>query len=218
MTKLSSVDRRKQQGTVGRYSTEFKFRVVLGCFLTLISMCCVSVLTIISRQQQQQQHHGSDPKEAISWQYSFVVSSAASSLSSESDSSMHDSSHETTKNDRRPLTKTTMMIDILSIGSVMRPELQQAQRETFASHESIRHFFAVTEHNDTSEPSCHVDLKTMAQDATALCQLELAGKKVQSAGMALRSKATHGWFSSNHVLLSTAAGTRTIAGLFDHHG
>lgn len=52
-------------------------------------------------------------------------------------------------------------VDILSVGSVTRQELLNAQRRTFASHASVRNFFNVTERDDP-DPDCHEKL-TMSQ-------------------------------------------------------
>jgi hypothetical protein len=48
---------------------------------------------------------------------------------------------------------TNCVIDILSIGSNTRPELMEAQKKTFASHVSVRNFFAATE-DDDDDPDC----------------------------------------------------------------
>jgi hypothetical protein len=54
------------------------------------------------------------------------------------------------------LTQTTAIIDFVSVGSLHKPEYQEAQHATFASHENVRHFFTVTELNDT-DSRCHTD-------------------------------------------------------------
>ena len=46
------------------------------------------------------------------------------------------------------------VIDILSIGSQERPELLTAQKESWASHRSVRHFYNATEIDD-ADPECH---------------------------------------------------------------
>ena len=48
-------------------------------------------------------------------------------------------------------------IDILSIGSETRPDYQDEQEATFASH-SVRNYIRATEANDTSEPECTTNL------------------------------------------------------------
>ena len=52
-------------------------------------------------------------------------------------------------------------VDILSVGSVTRQELLNAQKRTFASHVSVRNFFNVTERDDP-DPDCHEKL-TLSQ-------------------------------------------------------
>ena len=52
-------------------------------------------------------------------------------------------------------------VDILSVGSVTRQELLNAQRRTFASHASVPNFFNVTERDDP-DPDCHEKL-TLSQ-------------------------------------------------------
>ncbi|CAB9512930.1 expressed unknown protein [Seminavis robusta] len=46
------------------------------------------------------------------------------------------------------------VVDILSIGSKQRPDYLVAQRESFASHASVRHFFNATEADDLDDPHC----------------------------------------------------------------
>jgi hypothetical protein len=46
------------------------------------------------------------------------------------------------------------VVDLLSIGSKRRPDLMQAQRDSFGSHRYVRHFFTATE-DDDADPSCH---------------------------------------------------------------
>jgi hypothetical protein len=53
----------------------------------------------------------------------------------------------------------TQVVDILSIGSKTRPTLQTAQRVTFGSHASVRHFIAVDE-DDDADPQCATHLTT----------------------------------------------------------
>jgi hypothetical protein len=45
--------------------------------------------------------------------------------------------------------KNVTSIDIISIGSLLKPHLHEAQQRTFGSHPSIRHWFPITELNDT---------------------------------------------------------------------
>jgi hypothetical protein len=46
---------------------------------------------------------------------------------------------------------TRMTVDIISIGSVLRTELHDAQWRTFGSHGALRNFFRLTEKNDTDQ-------------------------------------------------------------------
>lgn len=65
-------------------------------------------------------------------------------------------------------------IDILSVGSLTRPSFQDAQEQTFGSsshyHSAVRHFYRVTETNDT-ETNCHSTLKLHhVQGVTRFCK------------------------------------------------
>jgi len=53
------------------------------------------------------------------------------------------------------------VIDFISVGSLIKPDYQLAQRRTFGSHPAVRNFFTVTELNDT-DSTCHTDF-TMDQ-------------------------------------------------------
>jgi hypothetical protein len=50
-------------------------------------------------------------------------------------------------------------VDILSVGSQSRLDYIQAQRDSFGSHSSVRHFFNVTELDDPNDPHCSTTLK-----------------------------------------------------------
>lgn len=54
-------------------------------------------------------------------------------------------------------TNTIPIIDILSTGSMNRPDYQVAQEAFLREHPSVRHYFAMTELNDT-ESECHSQL------------------------------------------------------------
>jgi AraC-like DNA-binding protein len=54
---------------------------------------------------------------------------------------------------RSDIAPTTIIVDILSIGSTKRPEHQKTQSETFGTHRAIRNFFVATELVD-SDPDC----------------------------------------------------------------
>lgn len=51
----------------------------------------------------------------------------------------------------------TVIIDIVSIGTIRRPEAQDAQQQTFGQHPSVRTFYRITEQDDTDE-TCHTQL------------------------------------------------------------
>lgn len=46
------------------------------------------------------------------------------------------------------------VIDIISVGSLQRPQYHAAQKATFGQHPSVRHFFAITERDDF-DPDCN---------------------------------------------------------------
>jgi hypothetical protein len=50
------------------------------------------------------------------------------------------------------------VVDILSVGSLSRLDQLDAQRETMASHVTVRNFFNVTEHDDEDDPECYQHL------------------------------------------------------------
>jgi hypothetical protein len=60
-----------------------------------------------------------------------------------------------------PANKKGTIIDFISIGSLTKPEYQDAQERTFGSHMTVRNFFRITELNDT-DATCYSNL-TMAQ-------------------------------------------------------
>lgn len=51
----------------------------------------------------------------------------------------------------------TFIVDIVSIGSLTKPDYQQAQERTIGKHTAVRNFFPVTELNDT-DSKCSEDL------------------------------------------------------------
>lgn len=63
------------------------------------------------------------------------------------------STQKTTTSANQHAPTSSFLVDILSIGSNQRLEYLQAQRESFASHISVRNFFNVTE-NDDDDPFC----------------------------------------------------------------
>lgn len=56
---------------------------------------------------------------------------------------------ETAHDQTTYITSSLPIIDMISIGSILKPEWQMAQLRTFAAHPSVRNYFRVTEHNDT---------------------------------------------------------------------
>ena len=54
-------------------------------------------------------------------------------------------------------------IDIISTGTMLKPELQQAQYDTFVSHPAVRNYYRITELNDT-EQACSTNLTKMQYD------------------------------------------------------
>jgi hypothetical protein len=66
-----------------------------------------------------------------------------------------------------------LKIDIISIGSIHRPDYQNAQAATFGSHQAsgVRHFLRFDETNDVFEPHCSTNL-TMShvQKICAYCR------------------------------------------------
>jgi hypothetical protein len=57
-------------------------------------------------------------------------------------------------------------IDMISIGTILKPEHQSAQELTFGSHASVRNFFRISELNDT-DAACYKNL-TVAQQETII--------------------------------------------------
>lgn len=58
-----------------------------------------------------------------------------------------------------PLLTKNQMIDIISVGSLLKESFQDAQQRTFGSHPSVRNFYRVTEMSDTDR-ECFTDLTT----------------------------------------------------------
>lgn len=72
-----------------------------------------------------------------------ISSSNSNSLVNKAD----DGKSHATNND----TEWRPIIDIISIGSLERPEYQDAQQQTFGTHPSVRHFFKITEQDDVDQ-------------------------------------------------------------------
>ena len=60
-------------------------------------------------------------------------------------------------------TRRTPTVDILSVGSKLRADLQQAQRDTIGSHVAVRHFAFATEDDDWDQ-ACHHNNMTFTDD------------------------------------------------------
>ena len=56
------------------------------------------------------------------------------------------------------------VVDVISIGSLLKKDYHQAQLRTFVQHQSIRHFFPITEKNDT-DAACYTELTTDQLDS-----------------------------------------------------
>lgn len=67
-------------------------------------------------------------------------------------------------------TKKDPFIDLISIGSLLKKEYQNAQERTFGSHPKVRNYFRITELNDT-DATCYKNL-TMTQlgDVLSFCK------------------------------------------------
>jgi hypothetical protein len=74
-------------------------------------------------------------------------------------------SSSTTTEHWTPADDTSLIIDIVSIGSKMRLDFQQAQAATFGRHSSVRYFFNITE-DDDADPTCSDRLSN--EDAYAI--------------------------------------------------
>jgi hypothetical protein len=65
--------------------------------------------------------------------------------------------------DQEPTKKVGPVVDVISVGSLLKEELQNAQERTFGSADAVRHFFRITERNDT-DSTCFTDLTTEQMD------------------------------------------------------
>ena len=64
------------------------------------------------------------------------------------------------------------IIDFISVGTLSRSELQDAQERTFGSHPSVRNFFRMTELNDT-DATCYTNLTVRQRESVVdFCQNE----------------------------------------------
>jgi hypothetical protein len=89
-------------------------------------------------------------------------------------------------------------IDVISIGTLTKPQLQNAQQRTFGSHPAVRNFFRINEHNDT-DATCHTNLTLEQFELAADFCSELEGQSYEAALMRRRLKpfqeyqASTGW-------------------------
>ena len=61
------------------------------------------------------------------------------------------------------------VIDMISIGSDTRPHYQTVQQETFGRHAAVRHFYKITEANDT-HTTCHNMTVAQAENVYDICK------------------------------------------------
>lgn len=71
-------------------------------------------------------------------------------------------------------------IDIISVGTMKKPEFQNAQERTFGSHPSVRNFFRLTELNDTDR-ACHTAVTVEEFQRAANCCKHGDGESYESA-------------------------------------
>jgi hypothetical protein len=95
-----------------------------------------------------------------------VTSTTRASTESKASPSLAESSSNATRSSTAPIREmsvlqpgeetsdtTSFTVDLVSIGSQARPDYLDTQERTFAKHSSVRHFFKITEADDT-EPNC----------------------------------------------------------------
>eukprot|EP00977_Amphora_coffeiformis_P003416 scaffold637_cov217-Amphora_coffeaeformis.AAC.1 len=71
---------------------------------------------------------------------------------------------------QQPKQSATFVVDVVSSGSESRPAYHEMQRKAFTSHPAVRHFYGLTEKNDT-ESTCHSDLiMNRIKDALMFCR------------------------------------------------
>jgi hypothetical protein len=109
-----------------------------------------------------------------------------------------------------------LTFDILSIGSKTRLDYLQGQRDTFAKHKSVRHFFTVTEDVD-DDKLCSVN----ATDDDALRVARFCHQKFWNKQTQMQMKFMRNYYASNKWLLGKAnpggwlcAQTRPIVALY----
>lgn len=71
---------------------------------------------------------------------------------------------------RTPVQVPLPVLDIVSVGSELRPQYHTLQRQAFSRHPAVRDFYALTELDD-SEITCHTDLtKNRIKDSLIFCR------------------------------------------------
>ena len=96
--------------------------------------------------QRQEQHHELDNNDSTSRNTNNINKQVV----------VASQNNNNNKNHISP-SRSAFTVDILSVASIQQLDLLQAQRETFATHISVRNFFNATEHDD-ADPDCHKDL------------------------------------------------------------
>lgn len=118
------------------------------CFLVVGVMCIGNLGPIVvTKRNDRPQSQTTTPS---------LKTEASSSITADTDQTIPSSSWlatETTTSNA-----SSMSIDIISIGTLHQPAYQEAQQRTFGSHPHVRHFFRITELNDT-ESTCHTHLQ-----------------------------------------------------------
>ena len=152
----------KKISSISRYF--ISFIIIVGIWYTYISNIVVSNSFVVRVQQENQDHNVAiSPNE---------VKCDCSSNGSSSSVDINSNNNNNDKN-RKKLSRITInnrinekknntnnngiSIDLISIGSLFRSEYMMKQKETWASHSSIRSFYGFTELDDDN-PYCSVDL------------------------------------------------------------
>ena len=98
-----------------------------------------------------------------------------------------------------------LVVDIMSVGSQTRPEYQQAQRETWGAHPTVRHFFPITEADDR-DSKCAANLtRDHIRDNVIQCRVfqQQAGRfmqlfKYMPASWVMRQGNPVGWYCAQY--------------------
>jgi hypothetical protein len=70
----------------------------------------------------------------------------------------------------------SLTVDILSVGSVTRPDYQETQKETFGAHPAVRHFFRVAEKDDSDRGCSEILQLTDVEGIVQFCRSKRLGK------------------------------------------